>query len=241
MIQQAVRRARVTFGIHHQKYADALLDYGFFLLNVDSISRCVSVYKEALEIKKNVFGNRNLHVAIAHEDLAYALYVLEYSTGRFDSAQEHVEKAIDIMKDIVPNNQLMLASAKRVKALILEEIALDHMSSTTNSDYDGLLQQSEELHQSALKLALEAFGEINVLTAKHYGNLGRLYQSMMKYDDAEQMHKRAIKIKTDLLGAYDFEVGLSIGHLASLYNYHMQKHRKAELLYLRSIDISMFV
>jgi tetratricopeptide (TPR) repeat protein len=101
-----------------------------------------------------------------------------------------------------------------------------------------LLKQSEELHQSALQLSLEAFGEVNVQTAKHYGNLGRLYQSMEKYEKAEKMHKKAIKIKTDLLGPYDYEVGLSIGHLASLYNYHMKKHREAEELYLKSIDIS---
>jgi tetratricopeptide (TPR) repeat protein len=103
-----------------------------------------------------------------------------------------------------------------------------------------LLKQSEELHQSALQLSLEAFGEVNVQTAKHYGNLGRLYQSMEKYEKAEKMHKKAIKIKTDLLGPYDYEVGLSIGHLASLYNYHMKKHREAEELYLKSIDISEY-
>jgi tetratricopeptide (TPR) repeat protein len=103
---------------------------------------------------------------------------------------------------------------------------------------DKLLKESEELHQSALQLSLEAFGEVNVQTAKHYGNLGRLYQSMEKYEEAEKMHKKAIKIKTDLLGPYDYEVGLSIGHLASLYNYHMKKHREAEALYLKSIEIS---
>lgn len=46
---------------------------------------------------------------------------------------------------------------------------------------NALLIQSEGLHQSALQLSLEAFGEVNVQTAKHYGNLGRLYQSMTKY------------------------------------------------------------
>lgn len=33
----------------------------------------------------------------------------------------------------------------------------------------------------ALALAKKAFGEENVQTAKHYGNLGRLYQSMHRY------------------------------------------------------------
>lgn len=49
------------------------------------------------------------------------------------------------------------------------------------SEYQNLLIEAEELHQSALKITIEAFGEVNVQTAKHYGNLGRLYQSMAKY------------------------------------------------------------
>lgn len=175
-------------------------------------------------------------MAVAHEDLAYALYVFEYSSGRFNNAQFEVERAIDIMNKLVPRNHLMLASAKRVKALILEEIALDNTPESPEAL--SLLKESETLHQSALELSLDAFGEINVQTAKHYGNLGRLYQSMHRYESAEQMHQRAIKIKTDLLGAFDYEVGLSIGHLASLYNYHMKKHREAEYLYKRSINIS---
>lgn len=71
----------------------------------------------------------------------------------------------------------MLASAKRVKALILEEIALDN---APMSEQD-LLLKSEGLHLSALLLAQTAFGERNVQTAKHYGNLGRLYQSMRRF------------------------------------------------------------
>ncbi|XP_055912999.1 amyloid protein-binding protein 2 [Eupeodes corollae] len=238
LICQASRRARTVFGKYHQKYADTLLDYGFFLLNVDSINQSVNVYKDALEIKRQVFGNRNYHVGLAHEDLSYAYYVQEYSTGNFQCAREHVEKAVDIMKDLVPSDHLMLASAKRVKALLLEEIALDKMAAN-GADEDGLLKQSEELHKCALQLSLDVFGEMNVQTAKHYGNLGRLYQTMSRFEEAEQMHQKAIKIKTELMGPYDNEVGLSIGHLASLYSYQMKKYREAEELYLRSIEISL--
>lgn len=208
LIKQALAIAKHAFGEKHQKYADTLIDYGFFLLNVDSINRCVNVYKEALSIKQRVFGNSNLNVAIAHEDLAYALYVLEYSSGRFEEATHHIKTAIDIMAKLVPNNQLMQASAKRVKALILEEVALDEQAGGNTIDANGKkkLEESEELHLSALQLSLEAFGEINVQTAKHYGNLGRLYQSMNLYQKAEQMHQKAIKIKTDLLGSCDYEV-----------------------------------
>lgn len=208
LIKQAVARALKVFGESHLKYSDALMDYGFFLLNVDQTTKSVNVYKQALEIKQNILGKNNIFVAIAHEDLAYALYVLEYNSGRFDAALSNIEICIDIMADLVPDNQLMQASAKRVKALILEEIALDSnpLPTTIDRKTQPMLQESEKLHLAALNLSLEAFGNNNVQTAKHYGNLGRLYQSMCEYEKAERMHKKAIKIKSDLLGCYDYEV-----------------------------------
>lgn len=143
------------------------------------------------------------------------------------------------MERILPNNHLMLASAKRVKALILEEIALDMREGNNSHLQEKYLFEAEELHRSALALSRKAFGEKNVQTAKHYGNLGRLYQSMRLYEQAETMHLRAIAIKEELLGSADYEVGLSIGHLASLYNYHMKRHHDAEKLYKRSMEINL--
>merc|ERR1711962_1032711 len=84
----------------------------------------------------------------------------------------------------------------------------------------------EELHIFALELAIHSFGEKNVQTAKHYGNLGRLYQTMQRYDEAEKMHLKAIEIKESLLGFDDYEVALSVGHLASLYNYDMEQYKQ---------------
>ena len=69
--------------------------------------------------------------------------------------------------------QLLNYFLQRVLALILEEIAIDHVNKEQSRQ---LLRRAEELHQSALALAVGAFGEMNVQTAKHYGNLGRLYQ-----------------------------------------------------------------
>ena len=65
-----------------------------------------------------------------------------------------------------------------VAALILEEIAIDSHNKPIE---DRLLQEAQDLHLQSLALAKKAFGEDNVQTAKHYGNLGRLYQSMHRY------------------------------------------------------------
>ena len=108
----------------------------------------------------------------------------------------HAEVALDIMNKLLPSNHLLLASSQRVLALILEEIAIDHSDKVYGKN---LLHRAEELHLSALNLAIRSFGEMNVQTAKHYGNLGRLYQSMEKFQEAQDMHLKAIKIKGKLL------------------------------------------
>uniref|UniRef100_A0A673KWK7 Amyloid protein-binding protein 2-like n=1 Tax=Sinocyclocheilus rhinocerous TaxID=307959 RepID=A0A673KWK7_9TELE len=86
LIKHAVFLAREHFGHKHPKYSDTLLDYGFYLLNVDNICQSVAIYQTALDIRQSVFGGKNIHVATAHEDLAYSSYVHQYSSGKFDNA-----------------------------------------------------------------------------------------------------------------------------------------------------------
>ena len=103
--------------------------------------------------------------------MAYATYVHEYSSGHFEKAKKHAESALLIMQDIIPSNHLLVASSQRVLALILEEIAIDDLGDKKASQ--GMLAHAEKLHLSAVNLSTKAFGEKNVQTAKHYGNLGR--------------------------------------------------------------------
>lgn len=59
------------------------MDLGFYLLNYDSIQGSVEAYIKALEIRKKIFEKHNIYVAVGFEDLAYASYVNEYSSGDF--------------------------------------------------------------------------------------------------------------------------------------------------------------
>lgn len=78
----------------------------------------------------------------------------------------------------VASERLVILNVFTPVALILEEIAIDCHNKETEQK---LLQEAHDLHLSSLQLAKKAFGEFNVQTAKHYGNLGRLYQSMRKF------------------------------------------------------------
>lgn len=240
LIKQALNLATDVWAIdRHPRFADTLSDYGFFLLNSDNTDESVKVYQQALNIRSSVFVKYNINVAIAHEDLAYVLYVHQYSSGSFTTASTHAETALRIMDKVIRGDNLLKSSAKRVKALILEEIALDLPGADIRFLVENYFREAEELHKEALASSLKTFGENNLLTAKQYGNLGRLYQSMKRFDEAEKMHLAAIAIKEELLGPYDYEVALSVGHLASLYNYQMGRYKEAEELYKRSIEINI--
>ena len=58
--------------------------------------------------------------SLGHEDVAYASYVYEYSTGHFSGALSNSKTALEVMDRLLPENHLLMASAKRVCALILE-------------------------------------------------------------------------------------------------------------------------
>lgn len=51
LIKQAVVLAKEVFGEIHPKYADCLADFGFYLLNVDSIAKSLQAYESALKVR----------------------------------------------------------------------------------------------------------------------------------------------------------------------------------------------
>ena len=73
-----------------------------------------------MQIRTGIFGRWNLLTSLGHEDVAYASYVYEYSTGHFSGALSNSKTALEVMDRLLPENHLLMASAKRVCALILE-------------------------------------------------------------------------------------------------------------------------
>lgn len=237
---------------------DILLNIACYSLKADLAKDSINSYYIALDSRRNLFGYYNLHTAIVFVDYAYARYVCDYSTTDFNEAMRSILQGIFIMEKIgLPNDNMLLVNAGRIKALILEEKALDIMDrgidiyihdGIRDLQADGIkrllermkrnmLNEAEALHLKALQVSLQAVGVKALLTAKSYCNLGRLYQSQEKYTQSEQMHLKAIEIKESILGKDNPEVALSLGHLASLYTYQLKKYQEAEVLYLRSKTI----
>ena len=62
LVKHSLLLAKATFGVEHVKYADCLINYGFYLLNVDRISASVEVFRNARDIRLKCFGKKNLQV-----------------------------------------------------------------------------------------------------------------------------------------------------------------------------------
>ena len=52
LLREALLRARDVYGENHLKYADCLVDYAFYLLNVDGVVKSVQAYEKALTVSK---------------------------------------------------------------------------------------------------------------------------------------------------------------------------------------------
>ena len=50
LLREALLRARDVYGENHLKYADCLVDYAFYLLNVDGVTKSVQAYEKALSV-----------------------------------------------------------------------------------------------------------------------------------------------------------------------------------------------
>ncbi|KAA3675241.1 uncharacterized protein DEA37_0007217 [Paragonimus westermani] len=236
IIRHALLVCRTYFGMHNLIYASLLLEYGCVLLNTDKTRRAARVYRVGLALITNCLPGASIMAALSLEAISYAQYVLEYTSGDFTYALDCADMAGVMLRRLNHETSMQAASANRVKALIIEEIAIDDNDAVRTKEY---LACARDLHMQSLNLCERTFGLWNIQTAKHFGNLGRLYQSMQDNKKAEMMHRKAIMIKERLLGSSDFEVGLSVGHLASLYNYDMDRYEDAEQLYLRSVEISL--
>jgi tetratricopeptide (TPR) repeat protein len=163
--------------------------------------------------------------------------VEKYSQYEFDEAKACVEETLKIRELLLPAGHFQICAGKRVKALIIEEMALK--TGTSAATEALLLDEALELQTEGLELQRARLGEHSLITAKYYGNLGRLYQTRHDLSMSEAMHKKAIAIKELILGPFDYEVALSIGHLASLFCFDMQRYAEAVPLYHRSIKIGL--
>ncbi|XP_062555032.1 amyloid protein-binding protein 2-like [Armigeres subalbatus] len=119
VVSQAIHRARSTFGHLHRRYADTLYTYGVCLLQANVISDAIPIMLELLDVIIKLYGELTPHVAIIQSYLAYGFYRRSQTTGRFDMAYDHIQKAIVLTKQIMPERKQLIENFSEIQSIIL--------------------------------------------------------------------------------------------------------------------------
>ncbi|XP_055630335.1 uncharacterized protein LOC129771067 [Toxorhynchites rutilus septentrionalis] len=107
LISQAIQRARSHYGTYHRGYAAVLQNYGLCLIKMNATSAAIPALMEALDVTVRHLGSQTPHVPMIESYIAYGLFRRSQSTGRFDMALDHIDRAI------AATGQMMLSGAKQ--------------------------------------------------------------------------------------------------------------------------------
>ncbi len=176
------------------------------------------LFREALQIRKDVFGDEHPEVAAALNSLGVFLS----DQNRMDEAQLLQENALEMAEKIFRPDHPSLA-------VFLGNLAACYRDK-------GMHDRALPLFERALAIAEKAFGMEHLHVAPILRNLAILYRKQKRYSEAESLQKRALTIRLRHLGPNHTEVAGCYNSLGILYM-DQGLYEKAEQSLERSLEI----
>jgi tetratricopeptide (TPR) repeat protein len=180
------------------------------------------LYKQALNIRRELFGNR------PNNDLATSLNNL---AGLYES-QERLAEA-----------EILYNEALKIDRLLFGDRPSDDLAASLNNlaglyVAQGRLTEAEQFYLQALKMYRDLFGDLpNNDLANTLNNLAGLYRSQGRWAEAEPLYLQALKMYQDLFGDLpNNDLAITLNNLAGLYK-SQGRWKEAKLLHFRALEI----
>jgi eukaryotic-like serine/threonine-protein kinase len=170
---------------------------------------------EALEVRKRLLGPDDPAVAETEQHLA----VLNRLAGRTAEAGPLLQDAIRILE----RHGLTLERARALMAM-----------ADVESDRSNFVE-AERLLLEAERIRAQAVPESSDLAAT-LNNLGNLYNTMGRLEDAARVHERSLAIKEKVNGPDHYFLSQSLSNLANVYM-AMKRYDQAEPMHRRALAI----
>ena len=219
---------RIDYTKAHDYYAEAvrlrpenshyLTKLGEILYELGRHSQALPWLKEALTIRKKVFGPVHLKVAENLNDVA-GVYCAQ---GDYVEAEPLYQESLAIRKKLLGSEHPDVASALNNIGEKCREI--------------GEWERAEPFYQEALSIFEKAHGREHYDVAAVLNNLGKLYYAQGLFEKAEPLFEEALEIDTKLLPPNHPDTATDLNSLGVLYFAKQQWH-KAEQMHIRAIDI----
>ena len=95
---------------------------------------------------------------------------------------------------------------------------------------------AKELHEKALAIRKNIFGEDHPNVATSYNNLASVYYRLAEYNKAKELHEKALMIRKNSFGEDHADVAISYSTLALVY-YSMGEYNQAKELHKKALVI----
>ncbi|MBP7190442.1 MAG: tetratricopeptide repeat protein, partial [Rickettsiaceae bacterium] len=166
-------------------------------------------HKEALSIRREVYGNRHPEVATSLSCIGVAYSGL----GRKSEVLEKHEEALSIRREVYGNRHPDVAAS-------LNNIGYVYYSL-------GRKSEALEKHEESLSIRREVYGNRHPDVAMSLNAIGLVYDSLGRKSEALEKHEESLSIRREVYGNRHPDVAMSLNNIGYVYN---SLGRKSEAL-----------
>ncbi len=218
LCMRAVEAAEKQGGSGDSAVALIWHDVGLFHYRAGRVAEAESAIRQALEIRRRVFGQEHREVAKSLNVLA----VIYMQRGSNAKAELLFKEALAIQEKLLGPDDPDLAS------VICNLGILNHRQ--------GRFKEAEALYVRALALKEKAFGPDHPELCSQIVSLADLYIRQERYREAVPLYERHISIKEKAFGKGHPDITWGLAGLARV-NRKEGKYDEAKALYERALDI----
>jgi serine/threonine-protein kinase len=181
----------------------------------DQLQRSLETFETALEMRKGLFGDRDIRVAESYGNIAFNLR----TQGRLDEAEKFYRDALRIARNLYTEHTELAGALHGLGTLLMLK---------------GELAEAEPYILDALGMRRRLFGQEHPQVAESLANLGMLYQDQGRYEESEVMLKESLSMSQALFPIEHTTIANGMNQLGWLY-YRTQQYEKAEPLMVEAV------
>ena len=216
LFTSVLEQRRATLGPKHPETADSEVSLGYYHYVRGDYAAAEPLFLSAMDTLTGDLGTENPLVFRVENFEG----MLKIRTGQFAEAQQILQKVLDERLKYYGEESAVTAES------------LNNLAATYYKQNN--LEKTADLLRQSLAITEKKSGE-SLDTADTANNLGRVFQKLKKYDEAEKLFIRSLNIRRATLPAGHPDIGTSEFVLAKLYD-EEGKFVQAEPLWTQSVN-----
>jgi eukaryotic-like serine/threonine-protein kinase len=192
-------------------------------------TKAEEMHREALRIRKKLFGDEHLGVAASLDGVAYMVFDEAYNLPESLRNQGKLDEAEHMNREALATRRSLLGAAHPEVAQ-----SLDHLAALLN--LRGNPGAAETLEREALDMRRKLLGNRHSEVAKSLDQLSQMLRSQHKLSEAEMLGREALAMRRELLGNEHPHVATALYHLG-LTLQAQGKLAEAETMYRSAVEI----